>query len=91
MPAKKSVAPADERIREIAHQLWLDAGQPDGDAEIHWSMAEAIAIKELSAPKAAKAPAKKAAAAKPAGVKKAAAPKAAAAKAAPAKKAPAKK
>lgn len=85
MPAKKSVAPADERIREIAHQLWLDAGQPEGDAEVHWSMAEAIAIKELSAPKAKKAPAKKAAAPKPAPVKKAAP----AAKAAPAKKAPA--
>lgn len=62
MPAKKIVEPAIERIREIAHQIWVDAGQPEGEADLHWSLAEAIATKELVTPKAKKAPARKKAA-----------------------------
>ena len=32
----------EERIREIAYFLWLDAGSPDGEAEGHWLAAEAL-------------------------------------------------
>jgi hypothetical protein len=32
----------DSRIREIAYFLWLDEGRPDGDAERHWTSAEAL-------------------------------------------------
>ncbi len=67
MPAKKVAAvpaaiPAIERIREIAYQLWVDAGQPEGAAEENWFEAERIAVNE-AAPKAVKkAPARKKAA-----------------------------
>ncbi len=27
---------SEEKIREIAHQLWVDAGTPEGQAESHW-------------------------------------------------------
>ena len=33
----------EEKIREIAHKLWLDAGQPEGDELAHWLKAEEIA------------------------------------------------
>ncbi|MBO6718763.1 MAG: DUF2934 domain-containing protein [Rhizobiaceae bacterium] len=64
MPATKPAAtPAIERIREIAYQLWLDAGQPDGTAEADWYAAETIASNENGpAKKARKAPARKKAA-----------------------------
>lgn len=64
MPAKKTTTvPALERIREIAHQIWLDAGMPDGEADVHWALAEAMLTKEAEAPKPAKkAPARKKAA-----------------------------
>lgn len=61
MPVKKTT-PALERIREIAHRIWLDAGMPEGEADIHWALAEAMATKEVEAPKAKKAPARKKAA-----------------------------
>jgi Protein of unknown function (DUF2934) len=32
----------DDRIREIAYFLWLDEGCPEGEADRHWSMAEAM-------------------------------------------------
>ncbi len=32
----------NDRIREIAYSLWLDEGCPDGEAERHWSTAEAM-------------------------------------------------
>jgi hypothetical protein len=32
----------NDRIREIAYFLWLDEGCPEGEAERHWSTAEAI-------------------------------------------------
>mgnify|MGYP001251369654 CR=1 FL=1 len=88
MPTKKSAVPSEDRVREIAHKLWLDAGHPDGPAEAHWARANETPAKE------GKPAAKKAAPGKKAAPAKAAAPAAApapAAKAAPAKKAPAKK
>jgi hypothetical protein len=63
MPAKKlETVPAIERIRAIAYQLWIEAGQPDGAAETNWFEAERIAANEIEAPKAKKAPARKKAA-----------------------------
>lgn len=32
----------DDRIREFAYFLWLDEGCPEGQAERHWSAAEAL-------------------------------------------------
>jgi len=32
----------NDRIREIAYFLWLDEGSPDGEAERHWTTAEAF-------------------------------------------------
>ncbi|BAF86247.1 DUF2934 domain-containing protein [Azorhizobium caulinodans] len=29
----------DEKIRELAYQIWIEEGQPEGRAEIHWDMA----------------------------------------------------
>lgn len=49
MPSKKTAAvPAVERIREIAYQIWLDAGQPDGLDTAHWFEAEAKAADEAA-------------------------------------------
>jgi Protein of unknown function (DUF2934) len=36
----------NDRIREIAYFLWLDEGRPEGGAERHWSMAEAMVDSE---------------------------------------------
>jgi hypothetical protein len=30
----------EERIRQKAHQIWEQAGRPDGKADEHWSEAE---------------------------------------------------
>ena len=68
MAASKSASAvvSEEKIREIAHQLWVEAGQPEGQAEDHWfkaiELASAKAAKKAAAPKAAAKPA----AAKPA-------------------------
>ena len=32
----------NDRIREIAYFLWVDEGCPEGEAERHWSTAEAM-------------------------------------------------
>jgi hypothetical protein len=32
----------DDRIRELAYFLWLEEGCPEGQAERHWSTAEAL-------------------------------------------------
>jgi Protein of unknown function (DUF2934) len=72
MADKNTAVVSEEKIREIAHQLWVEAGQPDGQAESHWfkaiEQASAKAAKKAAAPvkvAAVKAPApKKAAAAK---------------------------
>ncbi|MGU3496414.1 DUF2934 domain-containing protein [Xanthobacteraceae bacterium A53D] len=29
----------DEKIRQIAHRIWMEEGQPEGRADIHWDMA----------------------------------------------------
>ena len=82
MAAKKTATVSEEKIREIAHMLWVEAGKPEGQAEHHWYKAI-----ELASSKAAKkAAAKKA----PAAAKAAPAPKAAAKPAAPKASAPAK-
>ena len=63
MPARKTTAsPAIERIRAIAHQIRIDAGMPDGDADLHWALAEAIAARKDAEAKPAKAPARRKAA-----------------------------
>jgi len=37
----------DQRIREKAHQMWLEEGHPEGRADAHWDMAaELVAIEE---------------------------------------------
>jgi hypothetical protein len=38
----------NDRIREIAYSLWLDEGCPEGEAERHWSTAEAMVESEPS-------------------------------------------
>jgi Protein of unknown function (DUF2934) len=68
MAAKKSAVVSEEKIREIAHQLWVEAGQPEGQAEEHWYKALEMASAK-AAKKAAAAP-KKPAAAKPAAAPK---------------------
>lgn len=79
MAAKKVAAAvvSEDKIRQIAHQLWVESGQPEGQAEDHWfkaiELASAKAAKKAAAPKAAPAaqavPAVKAATAKPAAKK----------------------
>ncbi|MFT3986738.1 DUF2934 domain-containing protein [Aestuariivirga sp.] len=58
--------PTEEKIREIAYALWLEEGQPDGRAEIHWLKASELVnaeappvVKKAGAPKKAAAVAKK--------------------------------
>ncbi|WP_027568416.1 DUF2934 domain-containing protein [Bradyrhizobium sp. URHA0013] len=37
----------EQRIRERAHRMWLDEGQPEGKAEAHWELARlAIAFED---------------------------------------------
>ncbi len=56
MPKKKS-APIDdqqpaetssreERIANLAHQIWEDEGRPEGKAEEHWERATALVDEE---------------------------------------------
>lgn len=50
-----------ERIRNRAHQIWQEEGQPAGHHERHWRQAAADIDREDAAkPSAAKTPAKKA-------------------------------
>ena len=60
--AKMSVA--EELIREIAHKLWVEEGQPEGRAEMHWFKAISIANQQMAPKK--KAATKKADAKSPA-------------------------
>jgi hypothetical protein len=64
MPARKPAPEtAVERIREIAYQLWIEAGRPEGAAEANWFEAERLAAGERDAPRPArKAPARRKAA-----------------------------
>ena len=52
MAAAKAVI-TEEKIREIAHKLWVEAGQPEGQAESHWFHALEMASAKV-AQKAAK-------------------------------------
>jgi len=36
----------EQRLREIAYDLWRDEGQLEGEAERHWFAAEAILAEE---------------------------------------------
>jgi Protein of unknown function (DUF2934) len=36
----------EERIRAIAHRIWEEEGQPVGQEERHWRMAESVVIQE---------------------------------------------
>jgi len=37
----------EQRIREKAHQMWLEEGQPEGRSDAHWDKAtELVAIEE---------------------------------------------
>lgn len=36
----------EQRIRELAHQIWESEGRPDGDADRHWQMATQLAESE---------------------------------------------
>lgn len=40
--------PSEDRIRAIAHALWLEEGQPEGRADAHWAMANDLAAREES-------------------------------------------
>lgn len=81
-----SLSSSEDRVRAIAHKLWVDEGMPEGRAEAHWLQALEIAnAEQLVAMNkvASKAAAPKAKAAAPAAKKPAAA---AARKASPAKR-----
>lgn len=52
-----------ERIRNRAHQIWQEEGQPAGHHERHWHQAAADIDREDTTGKPAKKPSKKAAAA----------------------------
>lgn len=67
----------EDRIRKRAHQIWEDAGQPEGQHEAHWAQAIADIEAEDAAPTK---PAKPRAVKKTDGAEKPAAKKAAAAK-----------
>lgn len=36
----------EQRIRELAHQIWESEGRPDGNAERHWQMASQLVQSE---------------------------------------------
>jgi septal ring-binding cell division protein DamX len=55
MAAQKSITVSEEKIREIAHQLWIEAGQPSGQAEDHWFKALELASAKAAKKSAAKA------------------------------------
>ena len=42
LEAELTTPDRSERLREIAYFLWLDDGCPDGEADRHWSAAEAL-------------------------------------------------
>lgn len=45
----------EEQVREIAHKIWEEVGQPTDQAKLHWEMAE----KELEEAEAATKPAER--------------------------------
>ena len=61
-----SLPASEDRVRAIAHKLWVDEGMPEGRAEAHWLQAMEIAgaeslaaLKAAAMPKAAAPVAKK--------------------------------
>jgi hypothetical protein len=36
----------EERIRALAHRIWEEEGQPEGQEERHWRLAESVVIEE---------------------------------------------
>jgi hypothetical protein len=63
MAAKNSAVVSELKIREISHQLWVEAGKPEGQAEDHWFKAIELAARTANAKSTEKAkPAAKAAA-----------------------------
>ncbi len=38
----------DERIRQLAHELWVKEGRPEGRHDEHWRLAEETADAEIS-------------------------------------------
>jgi Protein of unknown function (DUF2934) len=42
-----STAGRDQRIADIAHKIWEEEGQPEGQAEAHWARATAIVDAEI--------------------------------------------
>ena len=73
-PAPNTKTP-EEKIREIAYKLWVEAGQPEGTAQHHWFQAieiannNAKAVRKVSAKSATKKPVAKKATAKSAAKK----------------------
>lgn len=84
MPKLPLSIETEDRIRAMAHSLWLEEGQPDGHAETHWLKAVELVDVQVSETAAA-APAPKSQKAAPAAPKKLAAA-AAVKKAAPRKR-----
>jgi hypothetical protein len=63
-----NTAGRDQRIADIAHKIWEEEGQPEGQADAHWARATAIVDAEIltekpvtkkAAPKTKAAPKKK--------------------------------
>jgi hypothetical protein len=50
---KMTTPEREERVREIAHKIWQEVGQPSDQAKLHWEMAE----KELEEAEGATKPA----------------------------------
>jgi hypothetical protein len=50
MPTSNKTAAAEERIRAIAYDLWLEEGRPEGRAEHHWLRANELASREIAIP-----------------------------------------
>jgi hypothetical protein len=71
----------EDRVRAIAHSLWLEEGMPEGRAESHWF--KALELVNAEAAEAPRSVAPKSAAPKAPAKPKAKAPAAAAKKAAP--------
>jgi len=39
-PQSDEALSSEEAVRERAHQLWVEAGQPEGQHDQHWEQAE---------------------------------------------------
>jgi hypothetical protein len=43
------MATSEQDIRDLAHQLWLSEGKPDGQSDKHWKLARRLIEAEGSA------------------------------------------